>query len=305
MIPRDRSSPGPPLVPAALDVGSTADRIVLGRKVALRHLRTSDFPALHQLATHPVVRATWRTRGVYWSPAELQHRVASDPHLAVVATDVTGRRLVGLAELHDVDLVDARAQLALMSHPDTWASGIALEVAFLFVRFAFDSLPLDKVAFTVQADNTRAVAGLRRLLRHEGTLRRHLNIHGRWADLEVFALFRADLALIEARSEDAPSGWVRPSGRTPQVSPAEPNGEALSTRAQMDLLFAEAGFAEHEVAGGGLCFGDLDSLLVAELLLLVEQQLGRTLASETFALEMPVADLFAFVDDEVARSRRG
>lgn len=175
------------------------DVVARGARVALRHLREPDFAVLHRLAMAPEVRRSWRTRGSYWSPAELQHRVGTDPHVALVVTDRDDGPPLGLVELHDLDLVDRRAQLGLMTAPETWASPAAAEAALLFLRFAFDALPLDKVACTVQGTNVRAVRALGRLLAHEGTLRRHLNIDGTWVDLEVYAVWRHDLPELERR----------------------------------------------------------------------------------------------------------
>lgn len=190
------------------DLADLADHVAHGTRVSLRHLRDDDFPALHRLAMSTAVRRSWRTRGRYWSPAELEHRIAADPHVALVVTDRLGGPPLGLAELHDVDLVDRRAQLGLMTAPETWASPAAAEAALLFLRYAFATLPIDKVACTVQATNVRAVRGLGRLLTHEGTLRRHLNLDGTWVDLEIFAVWRRDLPVLEQRL----GGSVRPPG---------------------------------------------------------------------------------------------
>lgn len=176
-----------------------SDHVARGTHVVLRHLRDTDFPPLHQLAMSSAVRSSWRTRGSYWSPGEFQHRVATDPHVALVATDGDDGPPIGLVELHDLDLVDRRAQLGLMTAPATWASPAAAETALLFLRFAFATLPLDKIACSLQATNERAVRALGRLLTHEGTLRRHLNLDGTWVDLEIYAVWRPDLARLERR----------------------------------------------------------------------------------------------------------
>jgi RimJ/RimL family protein N-acetyltransferase len=201
LLTAEGSSPGPD------------DAFPRGRRVALRAVRNTDIVPLQRLAATPAVRDTWRTRGAYWSPAELQQRISADPHLALVVTDAADGDVLGLAELHDLDLVDARAQLALMTDPRTWASPVAAEAAVLFVGHAFRTLPLQKVAVTVQAGNERAVPGLRRLLHHEGTLRRHLNVNGRWADLDLYAVWRSDLPALERRLGLGPTaGATDPTG---------------------------------------------------------------------------------------------
>jgi RimJ/RimL family protein N-acetyltransferase len=261
----------------------TSPDVRTGRKVRLRHLEPADLPALHRLATDPLVRGSWRTRGDLWSFAQVEQHLVADPHVGLVVTEIGEDEPLGLVELHDVDLVDARAQLALVIHPAAWASGIAGEAAVLFARYAFDALPLDKVACTVQATNDRAVPALHRILAHEGTLRRHLNVHGSWIDLELFALWRAELPAIEARL------GLRP--------PAPQRQEAGSLAGEIEAVLVAAGLGSDRLAD--VTFGELDSLAVVELIVATEERIGRPLAIEVFALDQRVADLLSFAGEDV------
>lgn len=261
----------------------TSTDVRTGRKVRLRHLEPTDLPALHRLATDPQVRGSWRTRGDLWSFAQVEQHLVADPHVGLVVTGIGEDEPLGLVELHDVDLVDARAQLAVLVQPWAWASGVAGEAAVLFARFAFDSLPLDKVACTVQATNDRAVPALRRILAHEGTLRRHLNVHGTWIDLELFALWRDDLPAIEARLG---------------LRAAAPQGqEAGSLADEIASVLEAAGLQPGRLAD--VTFGELDSLAVVELIVAAEEHIGRPLAIEAFALEQRVADLLSFAGEDL------
>jgi acyl carrier protein len=56
-------------------------------------------------------------------------------------------------------------------------------------------------------------------------------------------------------------------------------------------VLEDAGFTLAELPT--LRFGDVDSLLAAEVVLLVERHLGRTLAPEAFDLTMPLTDVLA------------
>ena len=266
--------------------------IRLGRKVRLRHLEASDLPAVHRLAVQPAIRTSWRTRGDLWSFAQLEQHVAADPHVALVVTSVGDDELLGLVELHDVDLVDARAQLAILIDPAAWASGVAAEAAVLFAGFAFGSLPLEKLACTVQASNQRVVHALHRLLDHEGTLRRHLNVHGTWTDLEVFALWREQLPALEATVGLGVSAG--PPGR-----PSASSGRQL--RHELRAIVVAAGHDATHL--DQLCFADLDSLAVIEVVLAAEEHLGREIAIEALALDQPITDLLAIAGHETAASR--
>lgn len=271
----------------------TSPPLRVGRKVRLRHLVPDDLPSLHRIATDPQVRDSWRTRGDLWSFAQLEHHLAADPHLGLVVTSADADDPIGLVELHDLDLLDARAQLALLVRPTAWASGIAGEAAVLFARFAFDTLPLDKVACTVQSTTARAVPALARVLDHEGTLRRHLNVHGRWIDLELFALWRDRLPAIEERLGLAPGPGERGSG---------PATESTLQR-RLEAVLIDAGFAAADLQHA--TFGDLDSLAAIELILATEEWIGRPLAVEAFALDQPAADLLSFAGDRLRPARSG
>lgn len=264
-----------------------------GRKVRLRHLTPADLPALHRLASDPQVRGSWRTRGDLWSFAQLEHHLSADPHVALVATAIGDDEPFGLLELHDVDPIDARAQLSVLVHPSAWASGVAGEAAVLFARFAFDALPLDKLACTVQATNERASLALRRTLDHEGTLRRHLNVHGTWIDLELFALWKDRLPAMEARVGVSP-GSSGDEGAPP--APELLRGQRASLRTELGLILADVGLAPEQL--DEVTFGELDSLAVLELVLATEQRLGRPLAIEALALDQPVADLLSLVGED-------
>ncbi len=254
----------------------TEPAVALGRKVRLRHLAAADLPVLHQLAVDPAVRASWRTRGDLWSFRQFEQHVAADPQVSLVATALDDDLPLALLELHDLDLLDARAQLAALVHPGAWAAGVAAEAAVLFARFAFGAYPIDKLACTVQATNRRADPALRRVLDHEGTLRRHLNVHGAWIDLELYALWRDRLPVVEAAVG---------------LAVTTPSRQAPSLRHELEDVVEAAGFRRADL--DHLTFGELDSLAVVELVVATEEALGRPLAIDALALDQPVADLLA------------
>ena len=58
-------------------------------------------------------------------------------------------------------------------------------------------------------------------------------------------------------------------------------------------VLGEAGFTASEIPT--MTFGDLDSLLIAELIVVAETLLGRDLAIDAFEFDTPVSDLFVLV----------
>lgn len=185
------------------DVGGrsfTGRALAEGPSVMLWPLENQHIDSIQALISDPEVRETWRTRGAYWAPYQLQAYLARDVLTsAVVTSRVPEHEVIGLVELLDPDFVDRRAHLSLVAARPYLNTGMAIEAAMVFLDLAFRTYPLDKICLEVQSRNRRLVPGLRRLLHHEGTLERHINVRGEWLDLELFALWRADMPKLRER----------------------------------------------------------------------------------------------------------
>ncbi|MGK2958617.1 MAG: GNAT family N-acetyltransferase, partial [Acidimicrobiales bacterium] len=164
--------------------------LVVGPHFTLWPLENHHIQQLHMIITDPLVRDSWRTRGRYWAPFQLQAQLASDSLCSAVATTGdSGAEVIGLVELLDADLLDRRAHMSLVVGRQHLSSGVGIQMAGLFAEFAFGAFDLEKLYLEVQGNNDRLVPGLQRLLDHEATFKRHLNINGDWRDIEVFALW--------------------------------------------------------------------------------------------------------------------
>jgi RimJ/RimL family protein N-acetyltransferase len=247
-----------------------------GRHVQIRVPEVADVSAIHRIVTDPQVRHTWRSRGDFWT-REMVERRLGDADVLAVASELTASPLFALLELHDLDLMDGRGQVAVAAAPSAWSSGRAVEATILFVEHVFASLPLAKLVFTVQAENGRAVAGLRRV-EYEGTLHRHLNVHGTWQDVDVFALWRERFAPIRAALFDE----LGPAGSSVVDAWAD-------LRRTIEELLLRAGHRSDALEA--LCFGDIDSLLTLQLVTVVEDWRGEHIAMEALALDQPIVDL--------------
>jgi RimJ/RimL family protein N-acetyltransferase len=155
---------------------------------------------LQQMTDHDRIRHYWRARGAYWSPQQLQIQLGRGSVFSAVGTlgDADGP-LVGLGEILDPSFVDSRAQLSIVTSPDYSRSALPIRFALLFVATFFDRYPIDKLVLEVHADNQNLTPGLHRVLRHEGTFKRHINVGGEFSDVEVFALWRDEVAELAKR----------------------------------------------------------------------------------------------------------
>lgn len=177
-----------------------ADPRVLLRSPRLTFWRIENrhIERLQTIISTPEVSLTWRNRGTYWAPFQVQAQLARDSLVSAVVTagddrDDPDGPIVGLVEILDPYLLDRRAQLSVLVSPPYLSTGLGIEMLLHFVDFVFDGYPLDKLQIETHASNHRLIPGLHRMLSHEGTFRRHLSIGGSWHDVEVFALWRSDM----------------------------------------------------------------------------------------------------------------
>ncbi len=184
------------LATAPSPVTAPDERVLLrGSRLTFWRLENRFIERLQTIISSPRVSLTWRNRGVFWAPFQVQAQLARDVLTSAVVTagDDPDDPIVGLVEILDPNLVDRRAQLSVLVNPRYVSTGLGIEMALEFVGFVFDAYPVDKLQIETLAANHRLVPGLHRFLTHEGTFRRHLNIGGAWHDVEVFALWRSDM----------------------------------------------------------------------------------------------------------------
>jgi RimJ/RimL family protein N-acetyltransferase len=167
--------------------------LATGPTLRLRRLAAADLPVVHELMSAPEIGRTWRARGAVLAPTQVQGLLTRDVLVSAVAERRDDGRLVGLTEVLDPSFVDRRAQLSAFVASDLLSTGISVEMGLLFLDWFFEAYAIDKVQLEVLGSNHRLVPGLRRLVHHEGTLVRHVNLLGRWEDVEVFAVWREDL----------------------------------------------------------------------------------------------------------------
>lgn len=181
--------------------GASPRALAGSNRVTLWPLANYHIEPLQRLLADEDVRATWRTRGAFWAPFQVQAQLARDVLVSSVVTlgAAPDDPIVGLVEILDPAFVDRRAQLSVVVGRRYLSTGVGVEATLLFLEFVFEAYPIDKICIEVQARNLRLTPGLHRLLTHEGTFLRHMNILGEWVDLSVFALFREDFPRLNVR----------------------------------------------------------------------------------------------------------
>lgn len=172
---------------------------LLTRRLVLRRVRRSDWPAYWDMSRHPEVpvNAGFPTPK---RPADTRRAVA----LMVREWDKPPFRRTEFAVFQKSDGawaggVNVRwphggvAELGYTVHPDFWGRGYAPEAAARLMRWAFLHRGAHRVQATCWVKNRRSRRVLAKLgLRREGTLRGYLKRAGAVRDEFIYGLTRAD-----------------------------------------------------------------------------------------------------------------
>lgn len=170
---------------------------LIGASIYLRPLDRADAALLVPWVNDPLVMRTL----LLHRPMSLQAeeaflaRAAQDPSdvvlgIALKRTD----RLIGVTALHQLDAKDRHVSFGLfIGDRRQWGKGYATEATRLMVRYAFETLNLNRVWLHVFEYNAAALRVYEKVgFRREGVLRQHHFRDGRYWDTIPMALLREE-----------------------------------------------------------------------------------------------------------------
>ena len=278
------------VVEAGASGATTLPELLQARSVRLRPVLPVDYAALHQIAHHPRVNATWVTRGRL-IPLEEFPRLLWDGNVCAFtlcsrATDAP----LGYIGLTNHDERTGTAYLSVFVDPGLpTASPAAGEGIALALHHAFTALGLRKVyAETTLASlpllDSSAFSALP--IAEEGRLRDHFPSGEGFLDSIVLAVYRDEFELKCGRLIGAIAGPERRKSESGQLS------EVGVFDAVVDALRVVTGRLI-EPDGGWLLTEDvgLDSLSIVEVIGEVEEQLNRNVDDQGVMSVRSVRDL--------------
>jgi len=163
------------------------------RRVTLRTIGPRDLPFLYALATDPEVGYRWRYRGATPSPEQFAGELWQGVLCQYLVARTDGGAPVGLVSAYQADLANRTCYVALLGDKAHDASGLLLESALLFVTYLFHTWDLRQVYAEVPGYTYSSFAsGVGRYFREEGRLVDHSFHAGRFWDLHILAIHRAD-----------------------------------------------------------------------------------------------------------------
>lgn len=169
------------------------------RRLSLRAARMSDAPAMYDYSRDPEVarHVLWeahasihQTRG-YIRYLLRQYR-AGGPSTFVIELSEE-RRVIGTIGLMWVQKENGSAEIGYSLSRRYWNRGLMTEAVEAMLRFCFVTLRLNRVEAQHEVDNPASGAVMRHVgMKREGLLRQRVYNKGRFVDVELYAILRAE-----------------------------------------------------------------------------------------------------------------
>ena len=177
-----------------------------GDRVRLRRIERSDLPGFVAWLNDPEVRRHLalvypmsQVQEDAWFEEQLKAEPAAQPFAIEAQRERGGDGewvLLGAIGLHLVDWRNRWAELGIfLGDKSRWGKGLGTEATRLLVRFAFDTLNLNRVFLRVYADNARAIRCYEKVgFVREGLKRQDRILDGRFGNTLVMGLLREEWA---------------------------------------------------------------------------------------------------------------
>jgi [ribosomal protein S5]-alanine N-acetyltransferase len=169
-------------------------------RLLLRDFAVDDWPSVHRYASDPDV-----VRYVEWGPnTETDSRNFVDYAIQLSQTDprasyelavvlLEEKTLIGVAAIHISNQGNREAWIGYCFNKGFWGQGMATETARALLTFGFRRLGLHRIFATVDPANTPSANVLQKIgMSHEGHLREHKLVRGRWRDTHLYAVLESE-----------------------------------------------------------------------------------------------------------------
>lgn len=175
---------------------------LIGSRVYLRPLDLADAPVLTAWLNNPEVTRYLRLHRPLMPLAEEAFlRKMSESERDIVLGIVTREpeQFIGVTGLHQMDACNRHVQFGItLGEKSAWGKGYGTEATRLMVRYAFDTLNLNRVWLHVYEYNERGVRVYQKAgFRMEGRLRQETFRDGRYWDTFVMAVLREEWEAVD------------------------------------------------------------------------------------------------------------
>jgi ribosomal-protein-alanine N-acetyltransferase len=168
-------------------------------RLTLRFMTEADIPAIYQIYSHPEVMRYWSTPA--WTDIAQARQLLMDSqegYLSGSALQLGIERnadhaLIGMCNLFHFHIPSRRAELGYVLNRSYWGSGYMHEALLAFVKFAFQTLDLNRLEADIDPRNLASARTLERLcFSKEGILRERWIVNGEVSDTWLYGLLRRE-----------------------------------------------------------------------------------------------------------------
>lgn len=177
-------------------------------RLVLRPLTLADAPIVERLAGEKDIASTTRLIPHPYPPGMAEQWIATLPELYQKAEMVNwgialdGGPLLGTIRL-TLNQIDNHAEVGYWVGKPFWNNGYCTEAARAVVAYGFDVLGLERIYANYMARNPASGRVLAKLgMQQEGYLRRHRRKFGRYEDLIVCGITKAEWQDAKKRARD-------------------------------------------------------------------------------------------------------
>lgn len=151
-----------------------------------------DINELHNL-TEVTKYQTWKTQSNEETKQFLREVIKQDSNVVYnVLVNPDTDKVIGTIQLV-IDEVNKSVEIEFIIHPNYWNNGIATNIAKTIIKYAFKVLKLNRVAASIDSNNTAARMVLQNLeMKLEGVLRENRLVDGEYRDTLSYAILRSE-----------------------------------------------------------------------------------------------------------------
>ncbi|MGW7910449.1 GNAT family N-acetyltransferase [Staphylococcus xylosus] len=151
-----------------------------------------DINELHNL-TEVTKYQTWKTQSNEETKQFIREVINQDSNVVYnVLVNPDTDKVIGTIQLV-IDEVNKSAEIEFIIQPNYWNNGIATNIAKTIIKYAFKVLKLNRVAASIDSNNTAARMVLQNLeMKLEGVLRENRLVDGEYRDTLSYAILRSE-----------------------------------------------------------------------------------------------------------------
>jgi RimJ/RimL family protein N-acetyltransferase len=119
------------------------------------------------------------------------------PQFSLVVKRLQDQKIIGSTRFYEMNPEHKRLAIGYTWFiPEVWGTGINTECKFLLLKFAFETLQMNRIEFFIDARNERSRAAVKKIgAKEEGILRQHIILEdGYVRDTVVYSIIKSDWA---------------------------------------------------------------------------------------------------------------